>query len=124
MRCLSASERPPLIDGVNAVLGARRIRKSTDRSEIMKYRNTARATLLGATAAALLGMTAGVAVADNATPNTTTQPSQQQTGVTTPTQQPSATNAPASATTVEPTKSYPTRIWTRRAERGTRTAPR
>jgi len=96
----------------------------TNRSETMKHHNTARATLLG-TAAALLAATAGMAVADNAAPatpaTTTAQPSQQQTGVTAPTEQPSATSVPASATTTAtPAKTRPTRIWIKRAERGTR----
>jgi len=114
----------PFIGGVEG--SARRLPdpQSNDRSDFMKYHHTARATLFGATAAALLAATTGMAAADNAAPTTpaptsTTQPSQQQTGVTEPAQQPGATiSTPASATT---TKSLPSRTWMKRAERGTNT---
>jgi hypothetical protein len=86
----------------------------------MRRLNTTRATWLGAAAAALLATTAGSAVADNAAPTTATQPAQQQTGVTTPAPQPAVTTSvPASSPTA-----VPTRIWIKRAERGTNTHAR
>jgi hypothetical protein len=95
-----------------------------EQESIMKQYNATRTAWLGAMAAVLLAASTGIAAADNVTPTspTTAQPSQQQTGVTAPAQTPpSATSAPASATSSEPAKSKPTRIWTKRAERGTRT---
>jgi hypothetical protein len=68
-----------------------------------------RATLLGA----LLSATAGSALADNAAPTTTTQPTQQQTGVTAPAPQPTVTTSiPASTPKAKPSNPY------KRAERG------
>jgi hypothetical protein len=82
---------------------------------MMNRLNTTRAALLGA----LLSATAGSALADNTAPATTTQPSQQQTGVTAPAPQPTVTtNVPASAPKAKPSNPY------KRAERGTNTHPR
>src|SRR5581483_2192537 len=95
-----------------------------DRQEsTMKQYNATRAAWLGATAAVVLAASAGIAAADNAAtaPTTTTTQPSQQTGVTAPATQPGAgTSAPASATSTAPSKTYPTRIWIKRAERGTR----
>jgi hypothetical protein len=85
----------------------------------MNRLNTTRATWLAATAAGLLALSTGSALADNTAPTTTTQPVQQQTGVTAPAPQPTVTTSvPASKPTNAPTVPY------KRAERGTNTHSR
>jgi hypothetical protein len=88
---------------------------------MMKQFNTTRAAWLVATAAVLLAASTGIAAADNATPSTTAQPTQQQTGITAPVTPQPVTIVPASAST-SPTQPFKTS--TRHgAERGTKTKP-